>query len=181
MSFAALGPISFSVIASPTAVETEDGWHFAEINLVETKPTLQWVGDELRRVRFSLFLHQMFADPKADLAALKDLADQHQAVPFVMGNGDLIGNFVIIGIRKTDEWMSDQGDPIALSAEVQLLEWSGEMPAGAPDQAATTTVGIEGSSGSGATAIFVYGSGLGQPTPDLYYEEVAISTILRSA
>jgi phage protein U len=180
MSFAALGSVSFEVIASPTQMETTDAWHYAEFKLVEAKPTLQWIGDELRKISFTLVLHQAYADPVNDFAALSAMAEQHQPVPFVLGNGTNIGNFVIKEIKRTDDWMSDQGDPIKLTADVQLLEWSGAMPAGAPGQQAATTIGVIGANGDGATAVYAQGSDLGQPVPTLDYQSVPVATMLRS-
>jgi len=50
--FAALGDIQFEVVGSPEAYESAGAYDFAEQKVLESKPQLQWVGDDLERLNF---------------------------------------------------------------------------------------------------------------------------------
>ena len=69
--FAALGEIQFEVVGSPEAYESAAAYDFAEQKVIESKPQLQWVGDDLERLKFELVWHASFTNPAAQLALLR--------------------------------------------------------------------------------------------------------------
>ncbi len=85
--FAVLGEIQFEVVGSPDAYESAGAYDFAEQKVVESKPLLQWVGDDLERLKFELMWHASFTKPAAQLALLRAMAAEHLALPLVFGNG----------------------------------------------------------------------------------------------
>ena len=68
--FAVLGDIQFEVVGSPEAYESAGAYDFAEQKVVESKPQLQWVGDDLERLKFELIWHASFTNPAAAAGAL---------------------------------------------------------------------------------------------------------------
>ena len=97
--FAVLGEIQFEVVGSPEGYESAGAYDFCEQRVIESKPRLQWVGDELERLSFELMWHSSFTNPAAQLALLRATAAQHLALPLVFGNGEFRGFFVIESIE----------------------------------------------------------------------------------
>jgi len=75
--FAVLGEIPFQVVGSPEGYESRRGYDFAEHRVIESKPRLQWLGNDLERLKFELRLHSSFTDPAAKLALLRSTAAAH--------------------------------------------------------------------------------------------------------
>ena len=68
--FAVLGDIEFEVVGSPESYESADGYDFPEQRVIESKPRLQWVGDELERLNFELMWHASFTNPASTARAV---------------------------------------------------------------------------------------------------------------
>ena len=158
--FAALGEIQFEVVGSPEGYDSAGAYEFGEQRVIESKPRLQWVGDDLQRLNFEMMWHSSFTNPAVQLALLRATAAQHLALPLVFGVGTYLGLFVIEAIKVKSMQMSDRGGLLAIRVAVALNEWI-------PDQAlasiapvpTVTPLGITmGSSGTG-------GSGSGGSTP----------------
>jgi len=71
MSFAAFGPISFAVIASPTKQEIEKKYHFQALKVIGAPPILQWINDDLRIIQLSISFHQLWCNPQKCIDAIK--------------------------------------------------------------------------------------------------------------
>jgi len=121
--FAALGEIQFEVVGSPEAYESAGAYDFAEQRVVESKPQLQWVGDDLERLKFELTWHATFTNPAVQLARLRATAAEHLALPLVFGNGGFRGFFVIESIKVKSQQLSAGGAPIAIRVALALKEW----------------------------------------------------------
>jgi phage protein U len=121
--FAALGEIQFEVVGSPDAYESAGAYDFAEQKVIESKPQLQWVGDDLERLKFELMWHASFTNPSTQLALLRATAAEHLALPLVFGNGDFRGFFVIESINVKSQQLSASGAPIAIRVALALKEW----------------------------------------------------------
>ena len=135
--FASIGTISFQVVASPTKMETDQKYHYEKIKVIGAPPILQWIYDDLRRVRLSIFLHQLWCNPDAAVAGIQALASTHQAQNFVFGNGKNYGSFVVQNLQLKQEWQADNGNTIAIAAELELEEFvASALPIGAPPSAA---------------------------------------------
>ena len=83
--FAALGDIQFEVVGSPEGYESAGAYNFAEQRVIESKPRLQWLGDDLQRLNFELMWHSSFTNPAVQLALLRATAAQHLALPLIFG------------------------------------------------------------------------------------------------
>lgn len=131
--FAAFGPISFAVVASPTRLDIEKKYHYASLNVIGSGQILQWIYDELRHVDLTIGLHQLWCDPTACIDAITGFADYHQPQNFVFGNNQNLGQFVISNCRVKNEWMADDGTVIYAEVELELTEWvSSPLPGSLP-------------------------------------------------
>lgn len=120
--FALLGDVPFQVVGSPEALDESYGYDYAEQRVVQARPRLQWMADELLTIRLEMLLHRSFADPAASLAVIRQAASTHAALPLVFGNGDFRGYFVISRIDTISRQLSSTGDPFALVVRLSLRE-----------------------------------------------------------
>jgi|GEM_PF-3014615 phage protein U len=133
MSFAAFGPISFAVIASPTKQEIEKKYHFQALKVIGAPPILQWINDDLRIIQLSISFHQLWCNPQKCIDAINTAADYHQPQMFVYGNNQNLGQFVISNARTRYKWQADNGNLIFAEMDIELTEWiSSPLPGGAP-------------------------------------------------
>ena len=192
--FATLGEIPFEVLGSPEGFESSRSYDFAELRVVESKPRLQWVGNDLERLKFELRLHSSFTNPAAKLALLRSTAAAHLALPLVFGNGGFRGFFVIESIAMRSQQLSAHGAPIAITAALALKEWAveSELLAGAPvlpDFVPLAIIPALGGSSNGGAAGSIPGvsallrvfPATGATGPNLEANDVLISVIVRSA
>lgn len=121
--FAAFGPISFAVIASPTKLDVEKKYRYEELKVIGAASILQWISDDLRKVDLTIGLHQLWCNPTACIKAIMQFADYHQPQNFVFGNNENLGQFVISNVRIKNQWMADDGTVIYAEFDMQLTEW----------------------------------------------------------
>jgi phage protein U len=185
--FAALGEIQFEVVGSPEAYESAGTYDFAEQKVIESKPLLQWVGDDLERLKFELMWHASFTKPAAQLALLRAMAAEHLALPLVFGNGGFRGFFVIESINVKSQQLSAGGAPIAIRVALALKEWVAD--ALLLSRASTVTgllpLGITASqetvNATGVSALLSTPSAMGASGPNLGADDVPVAVIVRSA
>jgi phage protein U len=192
--FAALGEIQFEVVGSPEGYESAGAYDFAEQRVIESKPRLQWVGDDLERLNFELMWHSSFTNPAVQLALLRATAAQHLALPLVFGNGGFRGFFVIESIKMKSQQLSAGGAPIAIRVALALKEWiadpqlvSSALPVAtfSPLAITTASTGTAGSGSEGVTpgvsALLSIPSATGTSGPKLEADDVPAAVIVRSA
>jgi phage protein U len=191
--FAVLGDIQFEVVGSPESYESADGYDFPEQRVIESKPRLQWVGDELERLNFELMWHASFTNPAAQLALLRATAATHLALPLVFGDGGFRGFFVIESIKVKSQQLSAGGAPIAIRVALALKEWIADAQSlfSSLSLGVFTTLGITTAStgtvasGSNATtpgvsALLNIPSATGTSGPNLEAGDVPATVIVRS-
>jgi phage protein U len=163
--FALFGEIVFAVLDSPDAFESSRTWNYAEHQVVEGRPTLQWLAAGLETIELDFHFHVSFTDPSLQAAALIAAAEDHNARALVFGNGVYRGYFVVTSIRATAQQMSANGNLIALTVRVTLKERVlgpeilGSVAAwfpllgvvAAPPGVATGSIAYPGGSGVGAS------------------------------
>jgi len=192
--FAALGDIQFEVVGSPEGYESAGAYDFIEQRVIESKPRLQWVGDDLERLRFELMWHSSFTNPAVQLALLRATAAQHLALPLVFGNGGFRGFFVIESIKMKSQQLSAGGAPIAIRVALALKEWiadpqlfSGALRVAtfSPLGIRTPSTGTAGSNSDGSTpgvsALLSIPSATGISGPNLEADDVPAAVIVRGA
>jgi phage protein U len=191
--FAVLGDIQFEVVGSPEAYESAGTYDFAEQRVIESKPQLQWVGDDLERLKLELMWHASFTNPAAQLARLRATAQEHLALPLVFGNGGFRGFFVIESINVKSQQLSAGGAPIAIRVAIALKEWSADsiLLSGATPATAVSPLGIIATSqlqaGGGAnpvtpgvSALLSIASAAGASGPNLEAGDLPAAVIVRS-
>lgn len=192
--FAALGEIQFEVMGSPEAYESAGTYGFAEQKVIESKPQLQWVGDDIERLKFDLMWHASFTNPAMQLARLRATAAEHLALPLVFGNGGFRGFFVIESISVKSQQLSAGGTPIAIRVALALKEWIANPPllSGSKPVPAFSPLGISTASQEvtdiganrltpGVSALLNTPLATGASGPNLEAGDVPTAVIVRSA
>lgn len=190
--FAALGDIQFEVVGSPESYESAAAYDFPELRVIESKPRLQWVGDELERLTFDLMWHASFTNPAAQLALLRATAAEHLALPLVFGNGGFRGFFVIESIKVKSQQLSAGGAPIAIRVALAMKEWVADSQLLSVVRAPSTPLGITTASGGtadsssngstpGVSALLSLPAATGASAPELDADDVPLAVIVRSA
>ncbi len=140
--FGALGTVAFEVIDSPQRMRASWKYVYKVLAVISGKPAVQWIYDDLEKVSLEFVFHKEFVDPQTAEDALRAIADAHEIVPFVLGNGNHEGEFIIVSLKRKDIWRADDGTAIAINMTAELLEWSGTLPQGAPTNVPTSTPGL---------------------------------------
>ena len=201
--FAELGEIKFQVVGSPEHLEAERRYDYAEHDVIEARPRLQWLADGLERLVLDLMFHVSFTNPAAELAALRAAANAHQALALVLGDGTLRGYFVIESIATRSAQLGANGAPIAVAARVELKEFTldSELDPSAPPLAPFTPLALVNAAAAsgaaaplassaaplaavspeGVTAILNRPAPAGAIAPNLLPADVPTSVITRSA
>ncbi len=122
---------------SPQRFIAKNESHYDVLPVIGASPAVQWIYDDLERLRLEFIFHQQFTNPLKAEQALQAIQQAHKAVPLVFGNGQHEGNFVITSLERTDIWRSGPGpkggggDIIAVQMVVELLQYGGALPVGA--------------------------------------------------
>jgi phage protein U len=189
--FAVLGDIQFEVVGSPEAYESAGTYDFAEQKVIESKPRLQWVGDNLERLKFELTWHASFTNPALQLARLRATAAEHLALPLVFGDGGFRGFFIIESINVKSQQLSAGGAPIAIRVALALKEWSADplllssaMPVTAVSPLGISTTSEAGGGANvltpGVSALLSIPLAAGATGPSLEAGDVPVTVIVRS-
>jgi phage protein U len=130
-AFGTFGPITFTVVGSPTNQEIINAYHYAKIDVMQQRPVLQWIFDDLQVIRLSIMLHYMWCSPGQVIQVLYNVAKQHQAQPLTIGPQNY-GNFLIQELDEKDTWRADNGNLLVATLKIQLIEYAGPVPAQGP-------------------------------------------------
>lgn len=122
--FAKLGDITFNLITYLDGLDDSVKFTFAEHQTIESKPKLQFIGDELEELNIRLNFHSMFCTPEYEIKRLKDTAKKHEGLPFILGNGKYVGRYVILEISSTTQQSDRFGNIISIESEIKLKEWN---------------------------------------------------------
>lgn len=123
--FAMLGPISFHLITYFEGVTNKRAWDYAQHDVIEGKPRLQYMGEALEEVTIDLMFHVSYCNPEAELAKLRIAGSMRTALPFIYGSGQYVGMFVIKQIQTTSRQTDSRGGLVAVVAKVTLMEHGG--------------------------------------------------------
>jgi phage protein U len=142
--FAILGDIAFVALTSWEGFRSLSDYHYAEHKVVEARPRLQWLAQELQTISLEMGFHLQFTNPAIEMQHLRAAAEDHQARALVFGNGSHRGYFVIEQLEETFHQLADDGSYVAISARVELREWvpGAAFDPFAPPQTATPPPGI---------------------------------------
>lgn len=123
--FAILGDIEFDMLNSPDTLDGTFGSEYAELSRIGVKPGLQFTGDKADEYRISILFHQLYGNPVLRYQAINEARLRHQAMAFVLGNGDYKGWYVITDLSAGMQMMDVDGTLQALQLEMTLREFTG--------------------------------------------------------
>ena len=89
---------------------------------------MQFLGENLKTIDIKLNFHATFCTPSEELEKLKVVAELGTPLPFIKGNGEYLGIFVINGIESATEQTTKEGDVLSIQAELRLTEYDGQIP-----------------------------------------------------
>lgn len=138
--YAQLGSIPFELIMV-TGLASRQTYSYAEHQVIEGKPQLQYIGDGLDETTLTIRFHVEFCSPRAELDRLRDEAAKHRALPFILANGTHKGRYVITDIDVTVEITADDGTLMSVDVRVALKEWVDADPLAAQQQAQKQAAG----------------------------------------
>lgn len=124
--FAVLGEIEFKLGSHFDSFSLTTGAEFAEHARINQKPGLQFVGNSLNEMQVSLLFHHTFCDVKVSFEKLNTACKNHQALAFVLGNGEYLGFVVITALSVEMQLMSASGAMQAMSVSLTLREFVGD-------------------------------------------------------
>lgn len=121
--YAQLGEIQFDGLIGFDSLDQASSANFAEHAVIQGKPRLQKVGDNLDEVKASFSLHSRFCVPEDEIAKLRTAMNDGEVLPFVTGAGDVIGSFVITDLAVKPDQTDKDGKYISVSVDVTLKEF----------------------------------------------------------
>ena len=132
---AQLGDIRFEGLSTPQSwVETHEAT-YGEIGHIGSKPSLQKTGETLLEVDLSIRLSTDFCDPSASLDLLKIAKSTGEVLPFLTGEGVMVGKFVLTSIGVEVKDTTADGELLAIVVDIALKEYV--PPPGSDDETPT--------------------------------------------
>lgn len=126
--YAQLGNIRFEGLKGFSDFSHERGVNYAQHELINGKPRLQAVGDNLDSISFGMYLHSEFTNPEADIESLRLAMQNREILPLLLGNGRVLGFFVIPNFSQINSFTDPKGNLIEVTLSVELLESFSDNP-----------------------------------------------------
>ena len=126
--YAQLGNIRFEGLKGFSNFSHERSVNYAQHELINGKPRLQAVGDNLDSISFGMYLHSEFTNPEADIEAMRLAMQERTVLPLILGNGRVLGFFVIPNFSQMNSFTDPLGNLIEVTLTVDLLESFSENP-----------------------------------------------------
>ena len=121
--YAQLGDIIFQAMFGPDQYDDTEEMEFAQIPLINRKPRLQPIGEKLQEINIGISLSTAFCTPEVELQKIRDKKSNVEVLPFIWGNGDVEGDFVIRAIKKTVNSLSPDGNFRLIYLQLTLVEY----------------------------------------------------------
>lgn len=121
--YAQLGSIRFEALKGFSGFTDSRATNYAEIARVNRKPNLQRVGEQLQAISISILLHADFSDIESDMEQFEQLRKQGESVPLILGNGNVLGDFLILSISRNIRKTASDGTIIYLTADIEIKEY----------------------------------------------------------
>jgi phage protein U/F0F1-type ATP synthase membrane subunit b/b' len=122
--FAQLGEHIFQGLKTPASWGATHAARYGKVPLVNGKDVLQHTGSELSELKLEVRYLVDFCEPSVELAALKASMEAGEALPFLSGEGDAIGKFVITGMDVAHDVVSSTGRVESATVSLSLLEYA---------------------------------------------------------
>jgi len=123
-TYATIGNLDLFIVASPEQFESRREFYYAVHEVVQDRPRLQWIANELEVIQMRFRFHAMFSQPQVAYDQLVKRAEAHEAMALVFGNGVHRGLFVITALGQTIMHQDADGSLILIDLDVQLTEYA---------------------------------------------------------
>ena len=121
---AQLGDIVFQNLFAPQSWSVEGNENnFTEVDLIGSKPLLQLTGSSLAELNLTIQFHAEFCNPKEQLDKLEVYRNNGEVLPLLLGNGQLIGDYVIKSFPYTKDHVLKDGTIVKCTVQLQLKEY----------------------------------------------------------
>jgi phage protein U len=120
--YAQLGTITFQGLKGFESYNTKKEAVYAEHALIEGKPRLQRNGSKLDTITLTFSLHAKYTSVEGDIGILETYVQDGEVIPFVLGNGIFVGEFVITSIGQQVVQTDRDGNLISCDVDITLLE-----------------------------------------------------------
>lgn len=120
--YAQLGNIRFEGLKGFTSLEETFAMNYAQHERINNKPRLEATGEALDVISFDMYLHSEFTDPEADIKAIREAVKNREILTLILGNGTVVGDFVITTATKSTNFTDPTGNIIEAIISVELLE-----------------------------------------------------------
>lgn len=118
-----LGNKEFSGLYAP------EGWSYSgneavlsQYDLIGTKPRLQFGSETLEELSLNLTLRTDFCNINQEIQDFETWKSTGEILPFILGNGEYIKDFVLKSVGKTISQTFSDGTPIEIQVSLSLLE-----------------------------------------------------------
>lgn len=119
-----LGSIVFDGAFSPDSIESTDTTSYAQHELINLKPIIKPTGNNLEEYAISLHLNAAWVKPAEALLELKTAKDNFEVLPFLMGTGQYLGDFVITEITHVYNQATADGALVDATVDIKIMEYS---------------------------------------------------------
>jgi len=134
--YAQLGNIRFEGLKGFSSFSETIAATYAQHARINRKARLEATGNELDAISIEMYFHANFTDPEADIEAIRVATVNHEILKLVLGNGNVVGDFVITSFEKTIDFTDPSGNIISATVSAELLESFSEDPLGESQKSA---------------------------------------------
>lgn len=118
-----LGSIIFEGLRGFSTLSESREANYAEHALIENKPKLQRVGNNLITVEGVMLFDISFCDPQTEINNLEAAREIGEILPLIMGDGRFVGEFVIKSLKIDTMNTADNGRLLQAEVSIALLEY----------------------------------------------------------
>lgn len=126
--YAWLGDIQLDLITYFDSLESTSRVNYAEHEVIEGKPRLQYIGEALDEITIKISLHTGFCKPEEELKKIKEAMKKYEPLDFIFASGAYKGKYVIEEITSTVIQTFEDGTVQAIEATLKLKEWVQDRP-----------------------------------------------------
>lgn len=126
--FAMLGNIRFDAVRmGMTSISHNKSVRFATHEVFKNKPRLQKIGQNADDLSITISLHRKSGNVQGRMDSLTEMMNAQKPVSYMMGNGRMVGNFVIDSLSEGINVSDDLGATIEAQVYLNLKEYTGDM------------------------------------------------------
>ena len=107
--FAQLGDHIFQGLKTPVSTSEADAVKYGQIPRVNDIDAIQPTGAELREISLTIMFSSEFCDPQTEIFALKKSMHAFEVLPYITGDGRIVGKFVITNLDIANQQCTADG------------------------------------------------------------------------